>query len=108
MKIRIRLKQENNQKNGVRNIQFDIDELRGNKQLLQETLTDARIQEMLNTEGTLKELGMERYNKDIQQVKQWNCKMWQTLAQNLQEIQTKHFPLTEKRPPKKTHGANKK
>jgi len=107
MKIRIRLKQENNQEDGGRHIQLDFDELRDNKQFLKETVTEERIQEMLNTKGTLKELGVARYNKYLQLVKQWIFNMWQTLVQKMQEIQ-KTFPNrgkpTQKRPMGKTRS----
>ena len=95
MKIGIRLKKENGQSDGERHIQFDIDTMRGNKHLLIANVTEEQTRNMLNTDGTPKELGMERNNQNIQQIRQWNCKMWKNLVQKLQEIHKRNLPLTE-------------
>jgi len=87
MAIRIRLKSGNGQNDGGRHMQFDIDTMRGSKQLLIKNVTDEQTRNMLNTEGTLKELGMVKNSQNMQQIRQWNCKMWQIIVQKLQEIQ---------------------
>ena len=82
LKLRIKIKKPPDPIHDKKHITYDIDELRGNKTLLMDTLKKT-IQPESIYPVPLKTLAEARNNNNKSQINQWNTRLWGKLAKIL-------------------------